>query len=294
MYPHSRVHFTFRYALLCAFATGAALAPTCLAQQAGTVTVSAQCNIYGAGHATPPRGIAPGPGILPIRIDLPAGISRYVEISLVLGQVGANFSAGGMVDNDGNHPAAGIQSTNPMLGISGIVAERKVFFLTGVFVTSAEPQNPAPERLTFANYDFAELRPLASQLFFIGDGRGGNGVTQRFYAPNNATRLYLGFIDVGSDGLPGFYSDNTGSFQVSYSVSTDASVIGSVLDIRRAYEIVFGTEQGKTYQVQFTGNLESPSWTDIGNAVAGDGGQHSIFDAASQTPQRFYRVRITQ
>ncbi len=67
----------------------------------------------------------------------------------------------------------------------------------------------APDALTTA--------PTIGTVFFIGDGLTGtgSGAIQTFIVPTGATRLYFGF-----DDAPGFYSDNTGSLDVTVTAET--------------------------------------------------------------------------
>jgi hypothetical protein len=68
------------------------------------------------------------------------------------------------------------------------------------------------------NRDFASLSPALAQTFFIGDGRTATGRPQRFNPPPGATRLYFGLADAWKfQGPPGFYADNSGSFEVAVS-----------------------------------------------------------------------------
>ena len=104
-------------------------------------------------------------------------------------------------------------------GISGVIHARKTMFLVGVFLTDAEPADPAPARLDFSNNEaFATLAPVIGQTFFIGDGLTGTGAgtVQQFAVPDAATRLFLGFADgYGVHGSPGYYGDNSGSLGVT-------------------------------------------------------------------------------
>jgi hypothetical protein len=85
-----------------------------------------------------------------------------------------------------------------------------------------EPTGSGPLALDFTNNtSFAELSPLLNQTFFIGDGLtgSGSGNIQRFLVPDQATRLFLGFADGnGIQGLPGYYSDNSGSVVANFEL----------------------------------------------------------------------------
>jgi hypothetical protein len=127
-------------------------------------------------------------------------------------------------------------------GISGIEHDSKNIFLMGVFLDDSEPvpgQEPAVLQYTEADVSSPgvlsvhspEFSPGLRQSFFIGDGLTGDGTgsVQVFHVPDGATRLFLGFADglnLGDPNLgtpspapPGFYGDNTGTLDVSYTLA---------------------------------------------------------------------------
>jgi hypothetical protein len=101
---------------------------------------------------------------------------------------------------------------NSYEGISGLVHGGNGMFLAGVFLSDDPPSEPSPERLDFTkNEDFDELAPEIGQTFVIGDGQG-----RRYLVPDDATRLFLGFIDAGLfQGDPGSYNNNAGELLVT-------------------------------------------------------------------------------
>ena len=97
-------------------------------------------------------------------------------------------------------------------------------YLVGVFLTDAEPSDPAPPRLDFSStalgHDFATLAPAIGQTFFIGDGKTAGALTQDFTVPAGATRLFLGLADAyGFADEPGTYYDNSGSFMATFTMN---------------------------------------------------------------------------
>ena len=190
------------------------------------VTVSGTANIYGAGHGSPPGG-----GDLPPVIKFTAGASQYVTFPSVTGQV--RF--------DTFHDDFGNGSTSPDGG--SFLAPTDVFAtgglseikmpntegLLGVFLTDAEPADPAPATLDFGpnvlTENFDSISPKIGQVFFIGDGKTAGGTPQKFYAPANATRLYLGVADSynGSSitGPPSAWGDNGGQYSVEVQVNSN-------------------------------------------------------------------------
>jgi len=184
---------------------------------ASRVSVSAQCNIYGAGHATAPNPGGAGSGLLPLLVSLPPG-ARAVRFTDAAGSVLYCGSCGPASGADGALFGFSLDSFG---GISGIVSSTRARHLSGVFLGEDEPVDPAPPRLVFNDYAFASLSPQLRQGFYIGDGltATGSGATQVFIPPAGATRLFLGFYDSAST-LPGWYDDNSGSIDISVAIET--------------------------------------------------------------------------
>jgi hypothetical protein len=83
----------------------------------------------------------------------------------------------------------------------------------GVFLNNNMPNLISPPVPPYAfenaaDCSFLTLAPQLQQPFFIGDGLTSLGVVQRFIAPPDATRLFLGVMDNFQ------WSNNTGSFDV--------------------------------------------------------------------------------
>jgi hypothetical protein len=187
-----------------------------------TQTVSSQANIFGAGHAAPPgtgcSTLPNGAGALPPSSSFAAGSLSALTFSSVTGQIrpqpGPDSGPDGSTIGGKN-----IQST---AGIASADDNGARFYLTGVFLTDAEPADPAPARLDFGSAGlgrgFSTLSPLIGQVFFIGDGLTGTGTgaVQQFQIPPTATRLFLGLEDAqGWTGSPGCYQDNVGSLSIA-------------------------------------------------------------------------------
>jgi hypothetical protein len=212
------------------------------AESVSAAVIDAQSNLFGAGRSSVPDPGGQGGGVLPLGFGLLPGANRVLRIDSVTGSVSYNNTVsdpnrgqfngpdGGYVD----YPPANTDGFNTDInsygGISGLQlieaasANRRVMFLAGVFLNDTEPSGTAPARLDFSSTalgtNFASLSPSLNQAFFIGDGLTGtgSGSTQLFFIPDAATRLFLGFID-GADfqGDPTFYSNNDGSFTVSFT-----------------------------------------------------------------------------
>jgi hypothetical protein len=185
--------------------------------RADVVTVSAQADIFGAGHPVVPSFPAGG-GVLPPVVNFTPGANLVLTFASVTGNVSPDNGA----ENNGPDGGSGGTNINSSSGISGIVVDR-IFPMVGVFLNNTEPANPAPPVLNFTgNTGFATLSPALQQVFYVGDGLTGTGTgnTQQFFIPAGATRLYLGFEDAqGFQGNPSFYGDNVGSFTATLSIS---------------------------------------------------------------------------
>ncbi len=177
--------------------------------------VDGRCNIFGAGHATPPAPAGGGGGLLPVEVALP-GNADVVQFFGVSGSVlccGTSANPNG--PDGGNDRGLGIDILS-FGGISGILDSNRYMFLTGVFLDASEPSGIPPDRLDFGpsalTDAFTEASPALRQTFFIGDGLTPSGVRQIFHVPPGATRLFLGFADgFAFSGDPGYFDDNGGA-----------------------------------------------------------------------------------
>jgi hypothetical protein len=191
---------------------------------AGTITVNATDVIYLAGS-----GSAPSQETLPGFINLSGAAS--VTFSSVMGSracaspegcITLNGS-GNLNDPDGAGAAPTTSSNTGAGSISGMKGPG-AGYLTGVFVAAGGPSGAAPASLDFttgSGTSFTSLSPLLDQVFFIGDGLTGDntGSVQIFNVPSGAVALYLGISDAcGYNGRPGCYSDNSGTYTVTYAL----------------------------------------------------------------------------
>ncbi|NLD35767.1 MAG: PEP-CTERM sorting domain-containing protein [Desulfatiglans sp.] len=192
-----------------------------------TLTIDSKSNIYGAGHSEPPAptGNTSGAGILPPVYYITENSPYILTFSSITGLKSYNSGANWW-DAEGYQIWDDSRAFPSWDGISGM--ETNSFqFLAGVFLDDNEPRDPAPLSLDFGptglTRNFTEVSPEIAQLFFIGDGKTDSGLTQSFFIPENATRLYLGFIDTNTDVptlLPGSYFDNVGSVTATFEISS--------------------------------------------------------------------------
>ncbi|HET9236044.1 MAG TPA: hypothetical protein VFO10_02265 [Oligoflexus sp.] len=122
---------------------------------------------------------------------------RYLYFR-VEGTIAHGTNADQISDADGIPTAPGQHTLGTMHNISNINAP--INSLVGIFLDDRTPaQRPAaPGTLDFGEAplrNFKTLAPQLGQIFFIGDGRDGNGKLQGFTVPQGTTRLYLAIWD---------------------------------------------------------------------------------------------------
>ena len=268
-----------------------AFAPRNLAAQV-SVTVPGTANIFGAGHSIPPDPGGGGGGTLPVQVSIPTG-AWYVTFPSVSGAISTLSLSG--VTNGPDAAVGGSYDISSYGGISGIVDTNRGGFLAGVFVGPSEPLDPAPARLTFsdATIGFESLAPALCQGFFIGDGLTGTGTgdLQKFYVPTGASRLYLGIYDsYGWTGLPGYYDDNGGQFDVTVAPSVVHQLSIRVSQV----ELCWDTVTNEIYQLQYRSTLTTNNWLPLGGTVVGNGSRFCTNDAVLLgQAQRFYQLVVT-
>lgn len=107
---------------------------------------------------------------------------------------------------------------------------------------------------------------------------------------DNAFELKLGSnpnaLDSDNDGFSDFAEMHSGTNPLD--VNSNPTV--GVSTIFTAAEMLYFTEQGKTYQLQKITDLGTGTWTNVGAAVAGNGGMLQHFISTRDTERGFYRV----
>ncbi len=192
--------------------------------QAVDLSVSGSANIYGAGHTTAPAPAGGGAGVLPPSYSFSsANGSEVLTFSSITGTVNADWTKFASNGPDGRGDSS--TDTSAYGGISGIKQLNGTMFLVGVFLSNAEPTDPAPAQLDFTNsMNATDIYPQLAQTFFVGDGLTGlgTGQIQKFHLPAGATRLFLGFSDAwAGQGLPGWYDDNAGVLTTSFTITPE-------------------------------------------------------------------------
>lgn len=180
--------------------------------------VSAQANIYNLTKTI----LLPGDGIRPTEFCFANKTGRFITFPEVKGMVDPGYPLVGLCSPDGfevnqpiYHPAIG--------NISGIIHYNRSLFMVGVFLAKSNMQNYTSAPLDFSGGGrFSEISPKLNQPFFIGDGVSDTGEIQKFNIPENATRLFLGFVDMDSTGIM-MFGDNIGKVTVSVLIHSQNS-----------------------------------------------------------------------
>jgi hypothetical protein len=251
-----------------------------------TFIVPGNANLFGAGHTVPPAPAGGGGGVLPTAVGFPAANSNQFTFS-VSGTI-ASDSITYWDAEGGPYP----MNINSFGGISGVSSDNALY-LMGVFLTSAAPGSTAPAILDFRSTaigtNFDELSPAIGQSFYIGDGFNPvSGRQQRFNAPANATRLFLGVMDAyGFSGYTGAYSDNSGSFSVQ--VVRDVVQPPNLSVDLYAGLMLTGTV-GSNYLVQYSTTLAPNTWTNLTNITLPSSPYFFLDLTAPARGARFYRV----
>ena len=205
---------------------------------AGTVssviTVSGKADIWLAGQ---PDGATLGNDSAPIHgaAFASSGLNLSGGSTLTISAAGGT-SYGGCADSSpdggcgGNLTVVSPVFNSPGNSLSGITVP--INALIGIFLDNNVPrsgQPPAALNFSTAGAQAAgTISPVLNQVFFIGDGLTGTGTgtAQQFSVPAFATRLLLG----SADNL-GNNSDNSGSFNVTVSLTGTAATIAPAVTI---------------------------------------------------------------
>jgi PEP-CTERM motif len=184
---------------------------------ADTATVDSTTDIWLAGQpagstVTGFFGSDVAPDNSPVRLTAAGGSTfRF----LATGSTSVDASCFDGPDGGGCYPDESSFGVGPANGIGTYKGPADA--LIGVFLSDDTPSGSGgPASLDFTDpavAGAAGFTPLLNQIFFIGDGLAGDGVSaQTFLAPTGSTRLFLAVADsFGSS------TGNLGSLAVTYS-----------------------------------------------------------------------------
>ena len=212
------------------------LAGVLLGQTSQTLTVTAFMDIWRSGGYNDGSN-----GVPPVAYAFPAAPGQALTFSSVTGtwSCGNDATPNGPDGTDSGSCYVDVNDFNPTGPFSGIDMTDFSRPLVGMFLEDTLPIT-APPTLTFYWTDsslggmqtnFATLSPQIGQVFFIGDGLTGTGTGARqvFNVPSTATHLYLGYVDTCGGGIPGCYTDNSGSMTVTFAISRCSFQVSGVI-----------------------------------------------------------------
>jgi hypothetical protein len=168
--------------------------------------------------------------------------------------------------------------------------------------TAALPEAPViaiqPESLTVTNGDpavFAVTATGSPPLLYqwqkngVGLTNGGNiaGSSSAALTLSTTGANDAGSYDVIVTNSYGSVTSSVVALNVVFTFQTVAQTAG-----QNGSAIAFSwlTTPGVSYQVQYTTNLDSTNWTDLGSATIATNGVTTNFDTLGPDPQRFYRI----
>lgn len=175
----------------------------------------ATADIYLAGTGEDDEVSISDAGTRPLRIVLDgAGTVRFPSVS---GELGACSGCTPESVDGGNETFANTNLT-AINGISGVLHEDRTLFVVGVFLGDGDADEE--DQVDLSDADSEETQePGIGEVFFIGDGKSGNGDEQEIVVPDGAETLYLGFADgYAFQGVPGAYGDNSGNVDIEVTL----------------------------------------------------------------------------
>ena len=171
-------------------------------------------NIYDAGHGTRPATKGGALGTAPVGFDLPSGFHRLMSIVDVTGTSFFGNSRVPVTNADGSsifYKAGTFAAAGGLAGPASTLVQTLAF----VFLDDGEPGGKAPAPFVEPDVNAADFSDVKlDQIVFIGDGiaEGHGDNVQQVAIPDDATRVFFGFVDTPRIGAaPGAYQDNRGA-----------------------------------------------------------------------------------
>jgi uncharacterized repeat protein (TIGR03803 family) len=137
-----------------------------------------------------------------------------------------------------------------------------------------------------------------------GAGNGGYGTVFRistngaltylhlFTGGNDGANPYAGLVQ-GRDGS--FYGTTDSVFGVGVGTVFRLTIVPEFQQVtlsNNTLSLTWSTEAGGTYQLQYTSELSSGNWSNLGSAITATGATLNTTDSLTNGPQRFYRLAL--
>jgi len=219
----------------------------------------------------------------------------FPQAALVLGRDG-NFY--GTCENGGPYPAYTVEFFGTVFIFSN---EEGVGALGAIYYFGDGNDGGAPNGLVQGSDGF---------LYGTTQVAGGDGNGTVFQISTNGALTSLYSFTGGSDGeFPqaalvqgrdgSFYGTTSGFFvyRGTYGFGTVFRLtivpeFQSVTLTNSTLNLTWSTEAGGMYQLQYTSDLSSSNWSNLGSAVTATGATLSTTDSLTNGPQRFYRLAL--
>lgn len=146
--------------------------------------------------------------------------------------------------------------------------------------------------------------PLADTFFHVASDTGGvavDGTSPLNQVTLSATNQSIGaWSPGGALWLVWRMTDSTGKSQglgidnLSFSAGVDFPPAPLTVQVSGTNLLfTWPGESGATYQLEYKDQLDAPNWTTLGSPVPGNGATLSLTNDSGNSPQRFFRLRMT-
>ena len=124
--------------------------------------------------------------------------------------------------------------------------------------------------------------------FSAGNGVWAQVIVNNLVAPANAVNANLQIYGATGSVKNGFGGVLIDDVALSFGTASQTNVVAAV--IQPGVQIAWPGASGQFYDVQWSGNLGSGTWSNLVSSIAGTGGTNMVFDVIATNQLRFYRV----
>jgi beta-glucanase (GH16 family) len=121
-----------------------------------------------------------------------------------------------------------------------------------------------------------------------GDGYWSHFVVTNLVAPTGAVNAYLQIYGATGSVQNGYGGVLIDDVALSFATGGQTNVVTPA--VHPGVQISWPGTAGRSYDVQWAGDLDSGTWSDIVSSVAGNGGTNTVSDVIATNESRFYRV----